>query len=182
MKIKNNAFIIAGLTFFWVVIVILLATGSHFIVHRFDKPHEQPVQFSHTVHVNQLNLECTYCHAMAEKSIHATIPAGSLCLDCHEGADIDRPEAKKMLALLKKDGEIHWNRVFQVKDHVYFSHRVHTVVAKLKCQECHGSIENMTVAVRTTGGVSDRNFIEMGWCLSCHKRRGAPRECITCHK
>lgn len=174
--------LLAILTIGWIATVMLLAFGSHLVIHRFDTDTTQPVEFSHTVHVNDLNLECTYCHAMAEKSIHATIPAAQVCLDCHEGADIDRPEAKKMLAILEKEGDLEWNRVFQVKDHVYFSHRVHTKVAQLECQECHGSVENMTVAMKTTGGVSDRNFIEMGWCLSCHRRRGAPQECITCHK
>ena len=182
MKNKKLPLILAGLTILWVSAVILLAVGSHFAIHRFDSPPVQPVEFSHTVHVNKLNLECLYCHEMAEKSIHATIPKGELCLECHEDADIDKPEVKKMLAILQKEGELKWDRVFQVKDHVYFSHRVHTIVAKLTCQECHGSVQNMTVAVKSTGGSSDRGFLEMGWCLTCHKRRGAPRECITCHK
>jgi len=87
-----------------------------------------------------------------------------------------------MLAIIEEKGEIEWERVYKVKDHVYFSHRIHTAVAKLECQECHGSVENMTVAIRSAGGSSDRGFMEMGWCVTCHKRKGAPRECSTCHK
>jgi len=174
--------ILAILTLGWTGAVVVLAIAAHLIIHRFEKKPVQPVEFSHTVHVNTLNLECTYCHAMAEKSIHATIPPAQVCRDCHADADIDRLEAKKMLAILEKEGDLKWDRVSQVKDHVYFSHRVHTTVAKLRCQECHGSVENMTVAINTGGGSSDRGFLEMGWCLSCHRRLGAPRECITCHK
>ncbi len=166
----------------WIVIVIGLALISQRIIHRFGPLPEQPIQFSHTLHVNNLNLECTYCHQYAEKSIHATLPPTQICRDCHEGAGIERPEAQKLEVMLEKVDEIPWQRVYKVKDHVYFSHRVHTVLAKLRCQECHGPIENMTVAIRSSGGSSDRSFLEMGWCITCHKKRGAPRECITCHK
>jgi len=166
----------------WIVVVIALTFFARMVIHRFGPLPEQPIQFSHTVHVNNLNLECSYCHPYAEISTVATIPTGELCLECHEGAGIDHPEVEKMLAILEEQGEIQWDRVYQVKDHVYFSHRVHTVIGQIKCQECHGPVQNMTVAIRSAGGSSDRGFLEMGWCVSCHKRRGAPRECITCHK
>ncbi|MBN1348003.1 cytochrome c3 family protein [candidate division KSB1 bacterium] len=182
MENKKLSLIFAVVTLGWIGTVIALAIGSHFAIHRFDTPPVQPVEFSHTLHVNDLNLECLFCHEMAEKSIHATIPEASVCLSCHEGADIENPKVKEMMTILQNEGELKWDRVFKVKDHVYFSHRVHTVVAKLACQECHGSVENMTVAVKASGGSSDRGFLEMGWCLTCHKRHGAPHECITCHK
>jgi len=182
MNNKKLPIILAGLTVVWITVVVVLAIGSHFVIHRFGPIPRQPIEFSHTTHVNKLNLECTYCHQLATKSIHATIPAGDLCYSCHETADIDKVEVKKMLAILEQQNEIAWERVYRVKDHVYFTHRVHTVVAQLECQECHGPIENMTVAIRSSGGSSDRGFMEMGWCITCHKKRGAPRECITCHK
>ncbi|MBN2012045.1 cytochrome c3 family protein [candidate division KSB1 bacterium] len=166
----------------WVGIVILLAFSGRLIIHRFGPMPEQPVQFNHSLHVNKLNLECLYCHQYAEQSIHATLPPTQVCRDCHEGADIQRPEAQKLAELLETVDEIPWQRVYKVKDHVYFTHRVHTTVAKLRCQECHGPIEDMTVAIRSAGGSSDRSFLEMGWCITCHKRRDGPRECINCHK
>ncbi len=179
---KKLPIILGGLAIIWFVTVVVLVYASHLIIHRFGPLPEQPIEFSHTTHVNSLNLECLYCHSAAEKSIHATIPDGELCYSCHKDADIDKPEVKKMLAMYEAQNEIYWDRVYQVKDHVYFSHRVHTMVAKLECQECHGPVENMTVAIRSSGGSSDRGFLEMGWCVTCHKKRGAPRECITCHK
>ena len=174
--------ILALLAIVWVGMVIVMVYGSHLVIHRFGPLPRQPIEFSHTTHINKLNLTCLYCHKYAEKSIHATIPGADICYNCHKDANIDKPEVKKMLAMIKQQGEIKWQRVYQVKDHVYFTHRVHTVIAKLACQECHGSVENMTVAVLSSGGSSDRGFIEMGWCVTCHKRRGAPRECSTCHK
>ena len=174
--------ILAALAVLWIVIVILLTFGSHWVINRFGPHPSQPIEFSHTVHVSALNLECLYCHESAEKSIHASIPGGEMCLSCHKDADIDNPEVKKMLTMLEEQNEIYWERVYLVKDHVYFSHRVHTILAELACQECHGPVENMTVATRAAGGSSARGFLEMGWCVKCHKKRGAPLECITCHK
>jgi hypothetical protein len=166
----------------WVILIILLGVSGRMMMHRFGPVPIQPIQFSHTIHVNKLNLECTYCHQYPMKSIHATLPPAQICRDCHEDADINRPEARKLVTMLEQQGSVNWERVYLVKDHVYFTHRVHTVIAQIKCQECHGPIENMTVAVRSSGGSSDRTFLEMGWCLTCHKRRGGPRECTNCHK
>jgi hypothetical protein len=182
MTNKKLSLILAVLAFLWIGAVGLLTFGSHLVVHRHGPLPSQPIEFSHTVHVNDLNLECLYCHETAEKSIHATIPKGDLCLSCHEDADIDNTEVKKMIILLEEQDNIKWERVYQVKDHVYFSHRVHTTLAKIECQECHGPIENMIVAVRAAGGSSARGFLEMGWCVTCHRKRGASLECITCHK
>lgn len=182
MNKKYIDLIIGGATAVWVAIVILLAIGSHFVIHRFGPLPVQPVQFSHTIHVNNLNLECLFCHKYAEQSQKATLPETQICRDCHEGASIERPEAQKLEKMLEEQNEINWDRVYKVKDHVYFTHRVHTMVAKLKCQECHGPIEYMTVAIRSSGGSSDRGFVEMGWCITCHKRKGAPRDCNVCHK
>ena len=99
--------LLAGIAIVWIAIVISLAIGSHFVIHRFGPLPVQPIEFSHTTHVNKLNLECLYCHQAAEKSIHATIPKGELCYSCHENADIDKPEVKKMLAILEQQNEIY---------------------------------------------------------------------------
>ena len=182
MNSKNLPKIIAGLSVLWVLMVIALVHGSHFYINRFGQPPQQPIEFSHAVHVNSLNVECLFCHESAEKSIHATLPAGNICLSCHEGLEPQNTEVEKMLNILAEKGEIEWQRVYSVKDHVYFSHRVHTSVAQITCGECHGPIENMTVAINTAGGASSRGFLEMGWCVTCHRQQNASLECITCHK
>ncbi len=175
--------IFAGATVIWIGAMLAAAAGAHlWIQYMAAEAPVQPVRFSHTVHVNGLNMECLYCHVYAETSIHATIPEGSVCLDCHEGAGIEHPEVERMLDILEKEGSIPWQRVYRVKDHVYFSHRVHTAGAGLRCQECHGPVEHMTVAEMSSGAAAVRNTIEMGWCIACHRRLGASRECITCHK
>jgi hypothetical protein len=45
---------------------------------------EQPIVFSHRKHFGQLNIECLYCHNTADKSQHASVPAVSVCMGCHQ--------------------------------------------------------------------------------------------------
>ena len=45
---------------------------------------EQPIFFSHRKHFGQLNIECLYCHNTADKSQHASVPAVSVCMGCHQ--------------------------------------------------------------------------------------------------
>lgn len=43
----------------------------------------QPIAFSHRLHAGELNIACLHCHAGAETSRHAGIPAASTCMSCH---------------------------------------------------------------------------------------------------
>jgi Cytochrome c7 and related cytochrome c len=66
-------------------------------------------------------------------------------------------------------------------DYVYYAHRPH-IAAGLNCENCHGEISQMTVAVPQK--------MNMGWCLDCHRTRyqNDPvmltrlTDCVTCHK
>jgi len=134
----------------------------------------QPVEFPHRIHAGDLGMQCTDCHLYAEKSIYAGLPGAELCMSCHEAVATDKPEVIKLTELYQTGKSVEWVRVYQSKPHVYFSHRRH-VLSNVKCQECHGPVELMTTAQQVTD-------MGMGWCVQCHRRRGAPRECVTCHK
>ena len=41
---------------------------------------EQPIKFSHVLHVQKNSMECTYCHSGVNKSPYATIPSVELCM------------------------------------------------------------------------------------------------------
>ena len=43
----------------------------------------QPVAFDHSLHVNQLGMDCRYCHTSVEKGAHASVPATQTCMNCH---------------------------------------------------------------------------------------------------
>ncbi len=76
--------------------------------------------------------------------------------DYHD-TSADDPEA----AVLKSGGQVHWNRVHLLPDHVYFRHEWH-VKAGVACQECHGPVEEMDV-------VYQQEDLTMGWCIRCHR-------------
>lgn len=149
----------------------------------------QPIHFSHKLHAGKHQIPCEYCHFNAQKSRHAGVPPLSVCLGCHDsekggGVHADKPEIKKLLGLAKRQedasyasdddhdykdpgiakagGMIHWNRVHQLPDHVYFSHEWH-VKAGVSCQTCHGPIEEMEV-------VQQHADLTMGWCIECHRK------------
>jgi hypothetical protein len=43
----------------------------------------QPIAYSHRLHAGELAIDCQYCHAGAERSRHAGIPAADVCMNCH---------------------------------------------------------------------------------------------------
>jgi mono/diheme cytochrome c family protein len=57
---------------------------------------------------------------------------------------------------------IHWVKIHNLPDHVYFNHSQHVKVGKQQCQTCHGNIQEMPEVYQ----FSD---LSMGWCINCHR-------------
>jgi mono/diheme cytochrome c family protein len=134
---------------------------------------EQPIKFSHSIHVCENEVDCQYCHSSASKSKHSGIPSTNVCMNCHKGIKKGKQygteEIGKIYAAIgfdpatgtyldgegnngyktpqdDFDGEpIKWNKVHNLPDHVYFNHSQHVVVGGLECQNCHGDVEKYTV-------------------------------------
>ena len=127
---------------------------------------EQPVKFSHEVHVTQNQIDCMYCHHTATHSKSANIPSTNLCMNCHlvvrEGSRSGKFEINKVVEAFEEGRSIEWIRIHKLPDHVFFSHAQHVGVGKLDCQKCHGEVQEMHVVRQ----VSD---LGMGWCLECHR-------------
>lgn len=134
---------------------------------------KQPVAFSHKMHAGLRKIPCLYCHAGAERSRHATIPAMNVCMNCHNVARTERPAIQQITALYQADKAVEWVRVHRVPDYVYFSHRWH-VAKEIACQTCHGQVQEMDV-------VQQVSTLKMGFCISCHRQKEASQECNTCH-
>ena len=153
---------------------------------------EQPIGFSHAVHATKLEIECLYCHTGADKSQHATIPAVSVCMGCHqwvkEGASPGSAEEIAKLAKYYESGEsIPWIRVYNLPEHVQFKHMRH-IWAGVECQTCHGPIQEMNRVYMTPDTVLRPHSLwlpaaklEMGWCMNCHLEQGAADDCAACH-
>jgi hypothetical protein len=133
----------------------------------------QPLAFSHQVHAGANAIHCLYCHRGATVSPVAGIPAVDDCRACHQFIAADRPEVKKVLAFAERKEAIPWVRVHDLPDHVYFPHMLH-VRAGLTCNACHGEV----AAMERTRRVAN---LKMGWCLECHRQKGASIDCWACH-
>lgn len=129
------------------------------------QPH-QPVAFSHALHVEQLGMDCRYCHSAVERSWFSNIPDSATCMNCHNQVLKDDPK----LALVRESAQsgrpLPWVQVHKVPDYVYFNHAVH-VNRGISCVECHGPIHQMDE-------VYHAKPLSMGFCLECH-RDPAPR-------
>lgn len=165
----------------------------------------QPIAFSHKLHSGDMQISCLYCHAGAEKSRYAGIPAANICMNCHEkvtqsfeaqqqAQPAESAELRKLYDALALDDvlapvedkaptPIAWQRVHRLPDFVYFDHRAH-ITASVGCQQCHGPVETME-------RVRQHETLAMGWCVNCHRdanRNGvagkpvhASIDCVTCH-
>jgi hypothetical protein len=125
----------------------------------------QPIAFPHKTHLD-LNLPCTGCHQRAEKGAVAGRPPTALCLACHASGDTKSAEIKKLRSFGEKGQEIPWRRVWRLPPQVFFPHRAHVVVAKIKCQTCHGPMETLTKPPATP-----LKTLTMNDCIACHERR-----------
>lgn len=169
---KKTLVAIAGLGYFGAS--VLLVAGLGYLWHRADTAPAQPIAFPHTVHAGQLQIPCTYCHVFVERSRHAGAPPLETCMGCHKTIATEREEIRKLTRHYDEKRPIEWKRVYAVPDFIYFSHKRH-VKAGLTCAMCHGEVAGMKRVRRV-------NDVVMGWCVSCHRVRGASRDCATCHK
>jgi hypothetical protein len=134
---------------------------------------EQPIHYSHRLHIEKNQMECQYCHSGVTKSNFATIPSVDLCMGCHKAVKTDSPEIKKLKDYFDKGQPVPWEPVNNLPEHVRFNHKRH-LKAGVSCQNCHGQIQKMTVVERMAS-------LKMGFCVSCHRENGASIDCSTCH-
>jgi hypothetical protein len=138
---------------------------------------DQPIQYNHYKHTQELELECVMCHSGVRELTRATIPGVETCIGCHSEAVTESTEEEKIRQYYERNEEIPWQRLFKVPDHVYFSHRRHVKVAGLDCTKCHGDM-----AMRTKPPKKAPMKITMNACLSCHRELGAKNDCVSCHR
>ncbi len=94
-------------------------------VFGFSEGPDQPIAFPHTVHVNEVGLDCTFCHRTVTEEAPASIPAVGLCMTCHQavGSGIEGVETLRDFA--ETGRALNWVRVHRVPDHVQFVHEAH---------------------------------------------------------
>jgi len=184
--------------------VVLLAVLVFFAVSSWSrqpaiaKPSVQPINFPHSVHVQQYKIDCQYCHADARRSEYAGLPSVERCMGCHKIVAADRPEIKKLAEFAAKQESVPWVRVYKLPEFTHFTHKAH-IRAELRCQTCHGPVETMTTVSARTGPTLVNDMLNltglrpappplsMGWCVDCHRQQNAtrgthaPLDCVVCH-
>jgi Cytochrome c7 and related cytochrome c/Class III cytochrome C family len=146
---------------------------SHFFGHRPEA--KQPIAFTHKVHVQDVQLDCVDCHITVASGPVASIPDIRTCWNCHATTLVEHAEIRKVKDYYDKGQDIPWQRVWGwvEESHVRFNHAPH-VRKGVECATCHGDVSQMTVATRTVEHT-------MEFCVSCHRTRSAPDDCVTCH-
>ena len=134
----------------------------------------QPVPFSHQHHVAGLGIDCRYCHTSVETSGFAGIPPTKTCINCHSQIWSNAPILEPVRASFRDNKPLHWTRVHDLPDFVYFNHSVH-VKKGMGCATCHGRVDRMPLMLQKAS-------LQMGWCLECHRNPAKyvrPRDKIT---
>jgi hypothetical protein len=153
---------VGGLLVIGAVFVALLAWRILIKPHpAVGAPVEQVVPFSHKHHVGDDGFDCRYCHVSVEKSAFAGIPPTHVCMTCHSQLFTDQPALAPVVHSLKSGEPIHWKRIHDLPDFVYFNHGIH-IAKGVGCEECHGRVDEMPLTWRVAP-------LTMQWCLDCHR-------------
>lgn len=155
---------------------------------------EQPIAFSHRLHAGDLQISCIYCHYGAEKSPHAGVPPGSVCMTCHRFVTASQkamipeilearkenrtprpvvaPELQKLYDALALDSKLERDPNKTPKAIAWV--KVHNLPA-YTCFD-HRSHVRANVAcqqchgpVETMDRLRQESDLSMGWCINCHR-------------
>ncbi len=143
----------------------------------------QAQPFSHKVHL-ELRLECAICHAAAANSTKASdnlLPAKSVCLQCHENAQIPPPPQTRVAffshAQHLKMGNLAPIFAAAIDKKSYLQPagdiRRHLNTQNV-CQACHRGLEE-------SDRVTPAAMPQMADCLVCHSEIDNPFSCEKCH-
>jgi len=137
-------------------------------------PPEQPIPYSHKLHVGTLKLKCNMCHPNKDPGEIMGIPQASTCMQCHSSVKTDSPAIQKLADYAKSSRQIRWARVYEIPTYVMFSHKAH-LEAGNTCQECHAQVAERDQLFREAD-------ISMGGCMNCHRMKKASNDCSFCHE
>ena len=144
----------------------MIATDAMRLGRQQNYAPDQPVKFSHKVHVGENGLDCKYCHTTVERGKSAGIPATNLCMNCHiiirEGTHSGKFEIAKIVNAVENGKPLEWIRIHNLPEHVFFNHSVHVGSGKIDCVQCHGEVKEMDI-------MKQQNDLSMGWCINCHR-------------
>lgn len=122
---------------------------------------DQPVPYSHALHVGELGLDCRYCHTGVERNSYSNIPTAQTCMNCHSKVKTESPKLEPIREAFRTGAPVNWIKVHDLPDYAYFNHSAH-VNRGVGCESCHGRIDQAEV-------VAQVEPMSMSWCLDCHR-------------
>ena len=162
----------------WVLVLAALVVAIAPALSAVRRPPvPQPIAFNHPLHTQDLELGCEFCHKYVQSSAHSGLPDEETCSMCHLVELGTSDEAAKLTQMLTGGEPLQFNKLFQLADHVFYTHRRHVGIAELECHNCHGAIAD-TERPPTRPLVR----ITMNFCLDCHRERGLTVDCNACHR
>jgi hypothetical protein len=160
------------------VVAVVVLAGIGVALSMTPPEVTQPLVFNHSLHIEEVGLECADCHLYVTSGERTVVPNIQGCADCHIDEPMTDSEAEVQLLEYVESGQpIPWRQIHFLPDHVYFSHRRHTTTAEIACETCHGP-----VGERTEPLTRPLVPIDMDTCVDCHYSSGASNDCISCHR
>lgn len=147
---------------------------------------EQPIPFSHRLHVTVKQLDCNFCHNTVERTRNAGMPSVDKCLYCHQHIIPEHPQIQKLRGYAERGEAVPWEKVTFLPDHVYFSHQRH-IKAGVTCLECHGDVGQMDRVKEVFPSGLDEGLLlgspfKMGFCLDCHQGLASANTTVLGHE
>ncbi len=137
-------------------------------------PPEQPIPYSHKLHVGRLDLKCADCHEGDRDGFMMEFPSEDKCMACHAAVKTESPHIKKLAEFADAGKSLPWARVYRVPDYVWFAHESHTTDAGIDCKTCHGPVAEREQLFKE----KPTNMVA---CMDCHSEHKAPIDCDFCH-
>jgi len=124
--------------------------------------------FSHKLHTEEVEAECSACHAAADTSTQAAenlLPDMETCYQCHD------EDAECSMCHKDPDNAIAYPRIIDYID--FFPHEKH-LANNIECITCHTGVEK-------SEDIFAKHLPSMQNCVSCHKDIEAVDYCYACH-
>lgn len=190
-----------GFAPFLVGLVVALVFGWWIFPALMFSSSEQPVPFSHTVHIKDAGLDCSVCHYVRADGTFNGLPSTKDCAVCHSQLLGKSKEEKDFYSNYVQTGkEVKWLVYQKQPDNVYFSHAFHS---QATCNNCHQFTTaelcmhcHINPVATTYPPVHKENILtgyskdtsKMWQCEQCHANpnhlgiTSANNACFVCHK
>lgn len=161
---------------FWTLAASLLVSG--FLVFFYAPPQsmigpEQPIPFSHRLHVGHKAIQCQFCHPYVGHSNHPGLPPVEKCLYCHNYIIANHWWIQEEHRYFNTGTPTPWVKANFLAEHVLFNHQRH-IRFGIECQACHDQVE-------TQDRIKGKHF-KMGFCINCHEEKKVNLGCwLACH-